>query len=86
MKTIEMFLKSYDEMILTGLEDDDMLEIMRTVGVIAKITENDDMIIYTWTDEDKTKIIDIILHNHDVDNVTENVICYNTVYTFECWE
>lgn len=82
MKTIEMILKSYDEMILAGLDDDDILEIMRTVGVIAKVTENDDMIIYTWTDEDKKEIIDIILHNHDVDNVTEN----NTVYTFECWE
>lgn len=82
--TIKLFMEQ-SKLTIAGIEEDEMLEIMRETGAICRLFE-DNLEVYNWTLELARDIQDIIILNHDVINISEDIACYNTIITLECEE
>lgn len=84
---IKMILKTRKEMVVFGLDDIDILDIMRAMPQVKfSIGPNDELSIFDWNDEVKAVVINTIAYNHSIEEVESDCICYCMVYTFRGWE
>lgn len=82
--TIKMFAKRNNELVVTGLDRADIFDYMLNTGMFCKLDDDENLYIQCEDMESaKASVVDLIIHNHDIEEVTEE---YHMVYTFECFE
>lgn len=87
---IKMYAKNNSEFIVTGVENQDIWDFMMETGLYVKNNFYGNEYTIKCCDSEieaaKKHLIDIILRNHDVESLEEEIICSHIVYIIECYE